>query len=69
MSPSYAADGTAVTFSLSQLKKQNYRSYASQSQAPLGAMLAYGAGITGGEIMEGRPLVSDEHSPRLRPRL
>jgi DMSO/TMAO reductase YedYZ molybdopterin-dependent catalytic subunit len=63
----YTADGTAVTFSLSQLKKQNYRNYASQSQAPLGAMLAYGSGIAGGEVMEGRPLVSDERSPGYDP--
>jgi DMSO/TMAO reductase YedYZ molybdopterin-dependent catalytic subunit len=59
----YAEDGTSVTFSLSQLKKQNYQNTISESQETLGAILAYGAGITGGGIMDGRPLVPDESSP------
>ncbi len=59
----YADDGTSVTFSLSQLKKQTYTDYVSPSQEPLGAILAYGSGKANGEIMDGRPLVADVSSP------
>ncbi len=58
----YADDGTSVTFSLSQLKKQTFSNYAAQGQEALGAILAYGSGITGGAMMDGRPLVPDESS-------
>ncbi len=58
----YAEDGTSVTFSLSQLKKQNYQNYISQSQETLGAILAYGTGITGSEVMNGMPLVPYQSS-------
>ena len=56
----YAEDGTSVTFSLSQLKKQSFVNYISQGQTTLGAMLAYGCGIAGGDMMDGKPLVPDE---------
>lgn len=58
----YANDGTSVTFSLSQLKKQNYVNYISPSQGPLGAILAYGSGKAGGDMMDGKPLVVSESS-------
>ena len=58
----YADDGTKVTFSLSQLKKQNFTNYLTPSQAPLGAMLAFGSGKIGGDIMSGRALVPNESS-------
>ena len=58
----YADDGTSVTFSLSQLKKQNYENYISQGQKALSAILAYGIGSVGSDIMYGKPLVSNERS-------
>ncbi len=58
----YADDGTSVSFSLSQLKKQNFQNYVSPSQTSLGAILAYGSGKTGGNVMDGKPLVQDEGS-------
>ncbi len=59
----YAGDGTSVTFPLSQLKKQNFVNHISGGQTALGAILAYGSGIPGGETMDGRPLVPDEDAP------
>lgn len=58
----YADDGTRVTFSLSKLKKQTFVDYVSPGQEPLGAILAYGSGKADGDIMDGKPLVSDESS-------
>ena len=58
----YADDGTHVTFSLSQLKKQNYMNYASESQEALGAILAFGSGIADKDMMDGKPLVPYESS-------
>lgn len=58
----YVDDGTSVTFSLSQLKKQSFDNYISMGQEPLGAILAYGIGIADGEMMDGKPLVLDENS-------
>ncbi|PKM72992.1 MAG: hypothetical protein CVU91_08215 [Firmicutes bacterium HGW-Firmicutes-16] len=58
----YAEDGTHVTFSLSLLKKQNYTNYVTPSQAPLGAILAFGTGKAEGDIMDGKPLVLNESS-------
>lgn len=58
----YADDGTSVTFSLSQLKKQNYENYISPSQEPLGAILAFGSGKAGSDMMDGKPLVVSESS-------
>lgn len=53
----YAEDGTSVRFSLSQLKKQNFSNYLTPSQTGLGAILSYGCGKAGGDIMDGVPLV------------
>ena len=58
----YAEDGTSVQFSLSQLKKQTFSNYLSPTQTGLGAILAYGCGKVGGEIMDGVPLVVDNSS-------
>lgn len=58
----YAGDGTSVTFSLSQLKKQSYENYVTSSQEPLGAILAYGCGKIDSDMMDGKPLVLDESS-------
>jgi DMSO/TMAO reductase YedYZ molybdopterin-dependent catalytic subunit len=58
----YADDGTSVTFSLSQLKKQTFLNYVSPSQEPLAAILAYGSGKVDQDIMDGKPLVTDTSS-------
>ena len=58
----YADDGTSVTFSLSQLKKQTFSNYLSPTQTGLGAILAYGSGKVGGDVMDGAPLVVDKSS-------
>ena len=58
----YADDGTSVTFSLSQLKKQNFENYVTPSQEPLGAILAYGSGKVSSDMMDGKPLVLDTSS-------
>ena len=63
----YADDGTRVTFSLSQLKKQTFQNTISPGQETLGAILAYGSGIAGGDMMDGRPLVSKESDPGYDP--
>lgn len=58
----YADNGTSVTFSLSQLKKQNYQNYVTPNQEPIGAILAYGSGKVSSDMMDGKPLVLDEGS-------
>lgn len=58
----FADDGTSVTFSLSQLKKQSFMNYVSPSQEPLAAIIAYGSGKVGADIMDGKPLVADTSS-------
>ncbi|MFB0920866.1 MAG: hypothetical protein QMB62_08295 [Oscillospiraceae bacterium] len=53
----YADDGTHITVSLSRLKKQSYSDYVTPNQSPLGALVAFGTGKVGGDIMDGIPLV------------
>ena len=55
----YSGDGTSVTLSLAQLKKQSYKNYVTNGRTPLGAILAFGSGRDGGGVMEGKPLVAD----------
>lgn len=63
----YSDDGTKVTFSLSQLKKQSFYNYISLSRQTLGAMLAFGAGSVKGDMMDGGPLVPDKSSEGYEP--
>ena len=55
----YAADGTSQTFSLSLLKKA-YENALSPNKPAAAAMLAYGTGLTDGELIVGLPLVSSK---------
>lgn len=56
----YAADGTAVTFGLTNIKKQTYKNMLAPEKQELFAMLAYGAGQVGGDTILGMPLVRAE---------
>lgn len=55
----YAADGSSTTFSLSQLKKQDYVNYATGGEG-LYALLAFGAGDVEADAMIGVPLVREK---------
>jgi len=55
----YAADGSSQTFSLSQLKK-NFENFLAPDKTPVSAMLAYGVGTVGGDLMVGLPLVAED---------
>ena len=58
-----ASDGTTVTFSLSKLKGQNFVNYASPDKKAVCAMLAYGTGEVGGDVLVGTPLDSENGGP------
>ena len=63
----YTDDGSSVTFSLSQLKKQTFSNYATPSPTRLGAILAYGCGKIGSDIMVGKPLTVFDNSDGFDP--
>ena len=58
----YTFDGLSATYSLSTIKKQTYTNYVSPDKSPLYAMLAFGKGFAGGDLMDGAPLVPDNES-------
>lgn len=55
----YAQDGSSAVFSLSQLKKAA-PNWQDADKPEVSAMLAYGTGMTDGNLMEGCPLVADD---------
>ena len=58
-----ASDGTSITLSLSKLKGQNFVNYVSPDKKPVCAMLAYGTGEVGGDVLAGTPLSAEDGGP------
>lgn len=58
-----AADGSSVTLSLSKLKGSNYINYVSPDKKTVCAMLAYGVGEVGGDVLAGAPLTAEDGGP------
>ena len=54
----YDAEGRSFTFPLSALKRTNLLNAVSPEKEPMRALLAYGSGIVGSNLMEGLPLVT-----------